>query len=599
MRSKNRDIILIMGFESVSKNESPKTEAFEDNFDGSPDAAQPFDDTIVQESMNEAADHSGVNSPDHQLSVDERLEARKFSKEHSQFYRTRLAWKIWEARKDLAIQREKKEKKITEIGFDKEQRLQSYQDSVERLEARNQERQLYIERVEALRQEVAELEQSIEDTKNSFLGRLFGKEKIATLEKQKRQLLEDTDFDRQVESQQFNLSEIEAVTAEITKLRSWLEAEEQSTQAEDRIAEIRQESFFAQDKLVTNSKSWIKDFYDKNLDLKKELDEDLKARDVAENCRELGVLLRHGVPIPNLEAVARFTEGSTENNSVIDSTQLDSSDRIRLALSLQPAISAHTGSGWSQGLLIGGGEITAADESDLFTYASSLDSRNPKYEPGQASSLMPDIKERLKSAVENQGKIERKRSFRWRPHNEIDVIRPKFSAIYTVDNEGKYGTYNEFDGKDYFETPETRWALEQSMVTGLPAVVILESGKMINIATDEEVTMEDLLARPVEHSIEERLEMFDETIQSNVKENGVATEEELSERFEYFDTVEKNDQAMEQYKQLNRELAEAKLHLWESERRERQRIYEEEGLDGVRRLANARNASVNNSNQEM
>jgi hypothetical protein len=540
------------------------------------------------------AEESDVQEVERQRVIADRLEARVFSKEHSQFYRDRLAWKIWEARKGLILQQENDEQRIEKINATKEQDLQSRRGQIQGLEAKNQERQLYVERVEALKQEVAELEQSIEDNKNSFLGRLFGKEKIARLEKQKTQLIEDTDYDRKVEGLEYSLGEIERLSAEIAKLKSWLEVEEQSAGTEDRIAEIRQKSFFAQDKLVTNSKSWIKDFYEKNLDLKKELDEDPKARDVAENCRELGVLLRHGVPIPNPGALDTFTPGSTENNSVIDSTQLDSSDRIRLALSLQPAIATHTGSGWPQGLLLGGGEITSAGKSDLFTYASGLDSRNPKYEPGQVSSLMPDIKERFKDAVENQGKIGNKRF-----HNEVDVLKPIFSAIYTIDSGDRYGRYNEFDGKDYFETPETRWALEQSMITGLPAVVILESGKMINIATDEEVTIEQLLDRPVEHSIEERLEMFDETIQSNVKENSVATEEELSERFEYFDAVEKNDQAMEQYKQLNRELAEAKLHLWESERRERQRIYEEEGLDGVRQLADARMTRLDNSNQEM
>ena len=526
-----------------------------------------------QEEVLEVADETAVtddeavyvDEQERALAVSDRLEAREFSKEHSQFYRDRLARKIWQRRYDLRSFLDKQDKDISSLEESRESKSKYLEGDISRSDKERSERLQYVEKFDSFKREVSELESEIESIKSSFWKKFVHRDKLSVLESQRRNLsYKEEDM---YEPDRARLSELDQ---KITKYKDLLDEHQKSEQTDRRIAQIRDESFFRQDTIVSGSKQLIKEFYEKNLDLKNQHEEDPAARDVAENCREMSVMLRHGVPIPDPRAMDTFTPGATGNNSILDSTKLDSTDRIQLALALQPAISTHTSKGWSQGLLVGAGEITAAGESDLFTFADGLDSRNPKYEEGQASSLMPDIKQRFKDAVENQGKPGNVRL-----HNEIVVKHPKFSAVYTVDNGGKYGVYNELDGRNLFDTPETRWAHEQSIITGLPAVVILESGKMINIATDEEVTMEELLARPVEHSVEERLSMFSETLEKNVTETGVVTAEDLSERFEYFDVAHEKEQRMEQYKQMNRELAEARLHALEYERAEANRRVKE------------------------
>ncbi|MEY2665378.1 MAG: hypothetical protein RLZZ480_483 [Candidatus Parcubacteria bacterium] len=558
-----------MKFEGGSRQEVIKKphEDFDDGFDLDSYPPDEVSDSSVVEGSD--AEELDIQETEHQQAIVDRLEARAFSKEHSQFYRDRLARRIWQRRGELRRFLDKQDKDISNLEESRDGTLNYLNNQIGRHEEEKLERQRYIEEFESLKKEVSELESEIEDIKNSFWKRFIYRDKLAILESKRREMNSKQDQMYEPDRARF-----QALDQQISEMRLRLEEEEKSVRTDNRIAEIRQHSFFVQDNYVTGSKKLIKEFYQGNLELSRESEEDSMARDVAENCRELGVLLRHGVPVPNPQAIDVFTLGATENNKVIDSATLNPSERVQLAVSLQPAISTHTGWGWSQGLLVGGGEITSAGESDLFTHADGLDSRNPKYEEGQVSSLMPDIKQRFKDAVENQGKPGNKR-----PHNEIVVKHPKFSAVYTVDSEGKYGTYNEFDGRNLFDTPETRWALEQSVITGLPAVVILESGKMINIATDEEVTMEELLVRPVEHSVEERLSMFSGTVEKNVTETGVVAGEELSERLEYFDAVHEEDQPMEQYKQVNRELAEAKLLALEYEREEaRRKIKEKYGL---------------------
>lgn len=539
-----------MGFEGISNKNVDKKESQHRFDDGM------FDDTGFQEIVPTEENPDTLEAAEeYQQTVSNRLEAREFSKEHSQFYRDRLARDIRSKRRDLSDFLQGKKRDVEELELSHQETLNSLQSQISQRESEYVNRTEYKEKFELFKAEVSELEGELEAIKNSFWQRLFGKEKLAVLESKKHTL--DAQASLLYEPDRERILEL---TKEIDEYKSQLENEKENSRSAHIISEIKEHSFFVQDSYVSEAKDLIKNFYDGNLELKRELENNPMSRDVAENCRAHGVLLRHGVPDPYEKRVD--DPDWSGNNSVIDTKQLEASERLLFAASVQPALSTHTevvsGGHMKQGFIVGGGEITAASKTDLFSYASNFDSRNPKYDRDIVSSYSPRIQESFAEAVEHAG--DRQRSW-----NEIIVQHPEFSAIYTEDV-GEYGKYTE-EGHNLFYT-KAKWALEQSAALGMPAVVILESGQIINIATDEEMTHEELLSKTVQHSPSERSLMFDAAIQQGglQSEDNSQSQVQIEQRFNAFAEEFRVDPEMEEYKQINRELAQAKLDILEAEK---------------------------------
>ena len=514
-------------------------------------------DATRTENPETAADEEHGESRDGQerRASSERLEARAFSKEHSQFHRDRLARQIWDDRARLATLLEDKTRTIDRLTSSREESLGYLK---ERLAEKRRQVELH-EGFEAFQREVKELEEEVETIKTGFWRRLTRKDRLIELESRLSELQQDGP----AEAPPLHGATISDLKDEMRSLKSRLEEAENEPLTAESIAEIRESMLFFQDDAIIRSKNLITEFYSKNLDIKRSLVEDPGARDVAEISRRHGVLLRHGVPSPFRADIEGDAATWAENNGSIDSAGLDPQSRMLFAAAVQPCLSTHTEAPagakfFAQGLLVTGGEVLAAHKSDLFTYANDLDMRIPKDDNGQVSSFMPDIGDSVARAIHDAGTMNE------RPWNEIVVRHPRFSAVYVKDA-GEWGQFSDGGYYDKFHAKAV-WALEQAANLGIPAVVILESGKMINIATGEEVTNEELLDETVQYSPEEREPLLDKTgYESHVRDIGVS--ESMAERLAALGADASGNLEAEGRKRRNIELARRKIEALEAERR--------------------------------
>jgi hypothetical protein len=498
-----------------------------------------------------------VNSrgEERQQVIQERLDAREFSKEHSQFQRDQLAQQIKSSRFYRRKEINETNQKADQLEVQNEESLRYYQGEIEREEKKLEEMEAISAEAKEARVVIEELDSQIEEIKSSFWRRLLHSSKAEQLEREKAQTKYNAPAYPPTEA------EVASPQAKISGYAGDLER----LQNDPRLVALRDQAFFIQDQLVKDSKDKISIFYKDNLFLRSESKEDPEARDVKKNCLELGVLLRHGVPDPSYVGVDVFTGTSRANNEVVDIQELESAQRMALAASIQPALSTHTEGMMSQGLIVSGGEITAAEQSDAGSKAVDFDTRFPKYDPNAASSnVMPNIKESFKNAVEKVGDTSNLREW-----NEILVKRPEFSAVYILDD-GEYGTVTEVGITNM--PKNTQWALEQSIELGMPAVIILESGVIMNLATDEEMTKEDLILRSVMHSPQERRELLENALGDNLEKlRDSNTKTKAEERLDIFGENFSSDEEMERYKALNRELAQARLDKYKADIQEHNR----------------------------
>jgi hypothetical protein len=434
----------------------------------------------------DVSEQSDISVEDTQTST--RQEVRAFTKEHSQFYRDQLAQRIRGRRSWVR----RKRGELLDEASSVDEGIEMWRSEGEQIQSELESLEGQKKDIEALQVDVEELESEIEAIKASFWKPIFKRDELnalasrLTLAKHK-QMISEFDYGRITEK-------LELAGKELQRNNELIEA------GNKQVSELVSTAFYEDDALVTEAKGMISDFYAKNLRIKQQEEEAPAARDATALSKKHNVLLKHGIIDKNESGEEQFLYNSTNNNGVVSTVELSPSQKINLVAALEPTLSTHTEGPFRKGLIVGQGEVTAAYNFDAGTYAVDFDERVAKYDESRVSSLMPNIEERFDSSVKNPGDG-------FREWNEIIVKRPKFSALY-IKSDGEFGKKDSFGRNKFFKS--AKWALEESIRLGIPAVVELDTGEYINLATDEVVTKEELLSYTGTYSPEERAKLFTE-----------------------------------------------------------------------------------------
>ena len=513
------------------------------------------------------------------LSVDERLEAREFSKENSRAARKRLAEQIVQkrrwyrvtipeiiARQDTAVALEQEK-----TAGQQAERLQTIEELEKNLASLKTDREQWV----ALETELSEVETQLEKVKAGFWAYFLNRftKKIDQLRDQRQRLYEqeaETPFvhEYQVPNTERDLEQKNALHQQSTQyekggLQEMLDKNKKELQ---RLIE--------DDNWVETSEKQIKRFYEKNLDLKREREENPEERDVVANCRKNNVVLMHGFSI--------YGNNHGDNNPSFDMRSSLGAEGAFLMAALEPAVSASSKSldveqsvqfprqemYSSTGFILAGGEITSAYSRDAGTYAHDLDSRFPKYDASAVSDYQEDISNQLEKVINsNDRKFLQSASY-----NEISVKHPKLAALYVHDEDDAFG--KEFSDGNYSHTGSLRGeagtrklkimlGLAEKM--GLPLILTKKSGEMVSLTEgNRPVTLDELLDNPVQYSPEERMEFLAEAnIAEKMRETtGEETQQQMDKKIvgftKNFDGV---DPVMEERKQRNKDLATVQLRL--------------------------------------
>jgi hypothetical protein len=523
------------------------------------------------------------------FSAEERLEAREFSKENSRAARSRLAKQIMQKRwwyrvrvpeitaeQDavVAIDQEK-------VATQQSERMQTLEDLEKSLVNLKTEREQWV----ALETELNQVGTQLEKVKAGFWAYFLNRftKKIDKLEARRVELYQQEELTPRV-------SEWAVPSAE-RDLKQKTASHQQSTEYEkggiqrmlDKNAETLQ-SLIKDDDWAETSKRQIKEFYEKNLELKRNREDNPELRDVTENCRKNNIVLMHGFPIGIDSADTAENQPSFETYSFLGE------ERALVMAALEPAVAVSSKSldpalaeqfskremYYLTGFILGGGEVMSAYKTDAGTYAHDLDSRFPKYDSSAASDYQMQIAENLQQAITSP---EERNSRPIGAHNEISVKHPKIAALYIHDEkdlfgksrvqliaDGLIGPY----GNVVEDTVPTSQAVLKKMLglaerMGLPLILTKKSGEMISLTDGRRpVTLDELLDNPISYSPEERLSFLDE---ANVAEKmreatGAKTQQQIARKMTGFaENFEGIDPVMEERKQRNKGLAAVQLRL--------------------------------------
>ena len=393
-------------------------------------------------------------------------ETKDFSKRYSSFKRSELASQVWQMRRDRQQQKKQTEQQNLEI---QEQRAKI-----------NEEMGETKEKIGRMEKAISNLEKSVQEQNGKIwykFTNFFKKDKL--------------DDEKILEIAQEKMSQAEEDLAEKSKLL-------------DETREVILESSGLND-----AKEELKNFYDEQSEIKNKFEEEREQRDLSKISREKGVTFIHGLPLDNFEM-----NNTSENNTLIDTREVDAQAKIQMILSLEPTLSTSTINGkaefnkgmmYSFGLILKGGEVVSAYRGDAGTVTDNLYARRSKYDKGlEKSVIQEDISGKIEKAIEQplpagwQGSED---GAVGAGYNEIVVQNPKVSGLY-IDLETTNKT---------IVVSQVKHISEQ---LGLP-VIGLKEGKMFDLTNGgKEISLDDVLNSKKDLTPQEKINMAEESIET-------------------------------------------------------------------------------------
>lgn len=393
-------------------------------------------------------------------------EVRDFSKRYSSFRRSEVASQIWKIRKEY----QEKKKQTEQQNIENQERRVKIS---EELETRKRE-------VEQIEKEISDFEKNIQEKKSKIWHKfinLFGQKEL--------------NEEIQMEAAQKRLS---IAQQEI------LEKNELLTEVRDAILESSD---------MENAKSLLKDFYNEQSEIKTKLEEEREQRDLAKIAKERGVTIVHGLPLDSFEM-----NNTSENNTLINTKEVDAQSKIQMILGIEPTLSTSTinekskynkGIMYPFGVILGGGEVVSAYQGDAGTETESLYARRSKYDKNLTKSVIQNnITKKIEDAIENPLAIgERSEDGALgMGFNEIIVENPKVSGLY-VDLENKSSKLVDID--------QINKISEQLNLS----VFGLKEGKIFDLSHGGlEISFDKILDSTKDLSVQKRLKMAENSIES-------------------------------------------------------------------------------------
>lgn len=440
------------------------------------------------------------------LEVENKNDMIKFSKEFSSHERSALAAEIWQLRhkykKDLPSKNEQKRIKRGS-ALAKMDTIQSEYDTVEK---EVQETQEIKEEVEVLKLELSEISEKIEERKQSLLKRWFGRTRTQEL-------------DEESKKKQQKLEKISRVLG--TKIN--LESQHEEISLRLKYAQQETERIIRETEEVIIDEGWndltkkkISDFYGEQSELKKNWESGSR-RNIKTQSIERNTIFAHGIPMEQDYALA------FDKKRMINGRDMSFEERALIAVALEPALSVSSKKleyngemenknrmAYPSGLILGQGKIMMASERDTANVALGYDL---KQKSSGGERLHRDIDKKLDKieqaslGVTDTG------------YSEITVQRPGMCAVYvSVDKieddpgQGRIQQMKDVAGK-----------------LGISCVKISTDGKMRNLETNEDVTIESLLSNVKNLTPEERVQMM-EDIYSKDDKQGNSLPEDIKTR---------------------------------------------------------------------
>jgi len=326
--------------------------------------------------------------------------------------------------------------------------------------------------------EIVGTEQALEKHKNSILGKIGlvsrHKRTIANLETQLQ--IKRSDFGR-VKDQYLNtekkLNDRMARLSEIKKL--WNEDKQTILREIDKLSA----EMFAQ------KQSWKEqtaNFYDVQKGVATDYEQSHSDRQIAKHMEQEGAWFLHSVPLGD-----QVVGETAENNTSLNTRNMKGADKIRLLVAVEPAVStsvmkrADQDPMYNTGVILSGGEVLAAYNTDTSTINTGLDVRTAKYDSEREdSSVQQGIGAKLKTVI-NSAPHRGVGGTRW---NEIVVKRPSVGAVFLRMNSE---SGQRVDKKSVIE------AMDLATEFGVPVLNIDKAGKARDLITGKEVSQSDLL----------------------------------------------------------------------------------------------------------
>lgn len=334
-------------------------------------------------------------------------------------------------------------------------------------------------------------EQALEKHKNSILGKVstfLGRdqksgnlEAVVELKKQqfesraedyrgREKLLEDQ-ISGIKRSGEYNLSQKEALLAEIDKLSGEMEEQKRRWKAQ------------------------IQEFYKNQGEALLDYQESVPDRQIGKYMEEDNTWFLHSVPLGGAPM------GNTaQNNTTLDTVNMAGGDKIRILTALEPTISVSAlkrpdqSTMYATGVVLNQGEIHSAYDEDAATINYGMDVRTAKYESQRGvSSIQGNI------AEETRRVINKKSVGGW---NELVIGSPRVGAVFV-----------RTDPTAIVDRNGLKEAADLSAELGVPLLHIEKDGSARDLVTGEKVSPADLTKKgSVTMSTERRKKIVEEVL---------------------------------------------------------------------------------------
>ncbi|MSU54980.1 MAG: hypothetical protein EXS46_00390 [Candidatus Taylorbacteria bacterium] len=290
---------------------------------------------------------------------------------------------------------------------------------------------------------------------------------------------------------------------------------------------------------LKKAKEEIRKFYEDQKGIHDIFEQDkIKERDIANISQDKKVLFLHTLPIEGLMG------NTSENNSILDTENITSIDKMRIVLGIEPTLSVSTinlsgedvekgfKTMYPIGLIIGKGTVLSAYGGDAGTYADSPFVRRSKYDRTLKSSVQEDISGNLQKAIKRESGSGTTHSA-VELYNEVVVENPKVSGIFL--------DMKSFSAKKYLGMEAMKQAFRMSKELGLPVYDISPNGEMVDLTSDDlrTVTQEEILSYQCDLSTEEKVEGVKKVLKTQEKPNP-----EIQRKLVEISTQERSDKAL-------------------------------------------------------
>ncbi len=249
--------------------------------------------------------------------------------------------------------------------------------------------------------------------------------------------------------------------------------------------------------------------------------------------KEKQVIFTHGIPFDKYlgegDGTEKIMKNTSGNNRIVDAKKLDYELLTKTILGLQPTIStcvnkvsetdpaAHY---YHSGLLLGGGTIMMAQNSDMFTETRNIYSKGKKDGEKTTKDLLThniqgNIEENLNQAINSADNNQQGAK------NEIIIENPDTLGIY-ID----YNAYQKDLNKE--DDNSIKGVQKLSNKLNLPLFGLID-GKIRELTIDENgevlegkfITIEEIQKKHKEISIDNKLEYIDDSVNSGIFENSL------------------------------------------------------------------------------